>query len=106
MSDEQGVAAPGDGSSDDEIDLAALSDDDLVLQMHDDLYDGLKEEIAEGTTILLDRGWGPDKGQEFCGVVCGGVRLYRCIVKSWRCRNKSFGGCDCQFKHVYRQRNE
>ena len=61
MSDEQGVAAPGDGSSDDEIDLAALSDDDLVLQMHDDLYDGLKEEIAEGTTILLDRGWGPDK---------------------------------------------
>ncbi len=45
----------------DEIDLATLSDDDLVLQMHDDLYDGLKEEIAEGTTILLDRGWSADK---------------------------------------------
>jgi methylmalonyl-CoA mutase cobalamin-binding domain/chain len=44
-----------------EIDLATLSDEDLVLQMHDDLYDGLKEEIAEGTTILLDRGWGPEK---------------------------------------------
>ena len=29
--------------------------------MHDDLYDGLGEEIVEGTTILLDRGWGPDK---------------------------------------------
>ncbi|MEY4376124.1 MAG: Methionine synthase, partial [Pseudomonadota bacterium] len=33
----------------------------LVAQMHDDLYDGLGEEIVEGTTILLDRGWGPDK---------------------------------------------
>ncbi len=29
--------------------------------MHDDLYDGLKEEIEEGTNILLERGWGPDK---------------------------------------------
>src|SRR5918994_3472650 len=29
--------------------------------MHDDLYDGLAEEIVEGTEILLDRGWGPDK---------------------------------------------
>ncbi len=28
--------------------------------MHDDLYDGLKEEIVEGTTILLDRGWTAD----------------------------------------------
>ena len=44
-----------------DIDLASLSDDDLVAQMHDDLYDGLGEEIVEGTTILLDRGWGPDK---------------------------------------------
>ena len=51
MSDEAG----------EEIDLATLSDEDLVLQMHDDLYDGLKDEIAEGTTILLDRGWGPEK---------------------------------------------
>ncbi len=40
-----------------EIVLNELSDDDLVLQMHDDLYDGLKEEIEEGTQILLDRGW-------------------------------------------------
>src|SRR5262245_12536827 len=29
--------------------------------MHDDLYDGLAEEIVEGTTILLDRGWSADK---------------------------------------------
>ncbi len=42
---------------DDELDLNSLSDADLVSQMHDDLYDGLAEEIAEGTRILLDRGW-------------------------------------------------
>ena len=45
----------------DEIDLASLSDDDLVAQMYDDHYDGLGEEIVEGTTILLDRKWSPDK---------------------------------------------
>jgi 5-methyltetrahydrofolate--homocysteine methyltransferase len=48
-------------SEEDDIVLAELSDADLVLQMHDDLYDGLKEEIQEGTTILLDRGWSPEK---------------------------------------------
>mgnify|MGYP000645008811 CR=1 FL=1 len=31
--------------ADDELDLNSLSDDDLVAQMHDDLYDGLKEEF-------------------------------------------------------------
>lgn len=45
--------------SDDEIILSELSDDELVQQMHDDLYDGLKEEIEEGTNILLERGWTP-----------------------------------------------
>jgi methylmalonyl-CoA mutase cobalamin-binding domain/chain len=40
-----------------EIVLAELSDEDLVKQMHDDLYDGLADEIVEGTTILLQRGW-------------------------------------------------
>ena len=44
-----------------EIILSELSDEDLVLQMHDDLYDGLKEEIIEGTEILLERGWAPDQ---------------------------------------------
>ncbi|WP_102224530.1 corrinoid protein [Acidimangrovimonas sediminis] len=44
---------------DDEIILSELSDDELVLQMHDDLYDGLKEEIEEGVNILLGRGWVP-----------------------------------------------
>jgi methylmalonyl-CoA mutase cobalamin-binding domain/chain len=45
--------------SDEEIILSELSDDELVQQMHDDLYDGLKEEIEEGTNILLGRGWTP-----------------------------------------------
>ncbi|MFM7251486.1 MAG: corrinoid protein [Ilumatobacteraceae bacterium] len=47
--------------SDDDLDLSSLPDDELVTQMHEDLYDGLAPEIAEGTLILLDRGWGPDK---------------------------------------------
>ena len=42
-----------------ELDLSTLDDDDLVKQMHDDLYDGLREEIVEGTNILLGRGWTP-----------------------------------------------
>jgi len=42
-----------------DVDLASLSDDELVEQMHDDLYDGLAEEVEEGTRILLDRGWQP-----------------------------------------------
>ncbi len=48
-------------SDEEDIVLSELSDDDLVAQMHDDLYDGLKEEIEEGTNILLGRGWAPYK---------------------------------------------
>lgn len=44
---------------DEELDLRTLPDDELVEQMHDDLYDGLAEEIDEGTRILLERGWSP-----------------------------------------------
>ena len=44
-----------------ELDLSSLPDDELVKQMHDDLYDGLREEIEEGTNILLERGWTADK---------------------------------------------
>ena len=44
---------------DDEVVLAELSDEDLTAQMHDDLYDGLADEIVEGTEILLERGWDP-----------------------------------------------
>jgi len=43
--------------SEEELDLSALPDDELVPQMHDDLYDGLADEIVEGTEILLGRGW-------------------------------------------------
>ena len=46
---------------DDDIILSELSDDELVPQMHDDLYDGLNEEIEEGVRILLERGWAPYK---------------------------------------------
>ena len=42
-----------------DLDLNSLSDEELVEQMHDDLYDGLKDEIEEGVRILLDRGWQP-----------------------------------------------
>ena len=42
-----------------DIILSELSDDELVLQMHDDLYDGMKEEIEESVHILLDRKWMP-----------------------------------------------
>ena len=45
----------------DDIILSELDDEELVLQMHDDLYDGLSEEVVEGTNILLERGWEPYK---------------------------------------------
>ena len=44
-----------------DIVLSELGDDELVQQMHQDLYDGLKEEIEEGVNILLGRGWAPYK---------------------------------------------
>ncbi len=44
-----------------EIVLAELTDEELVEQMHDDLYDGLREEIIEGTEIFLERGWSAEK---------------------------------------------
>lgn len=43
----------------DDIILSDLDDDELVQQMFDDLYDGLKEEIEESVNILLERGWTP-----------------------------------------------
>ncbi|MEE2803984.1 MAG: B12-binding domain-containing protein [Pseudomonadota bacterium] len=48
-------------AEDEDVDLRSLSDDELVEQMHDDLYDGLRDEIIEGTNILLERSWTPDK---------------------------------------------
>lgn len=50
-----------DHAEEEEIDLSELSSEELVEQMHDDMYDGLKEEIEEGTRILLERGWSAEK---------------------------------------------
>ena len=47
--------------AEDDIVLADLPDDELVDQMWDDLYDGLADEIGEGTEILLSRDWDPKK---------------------------------------------
>ncbi|MYG91936.1 MAG: cobalamin-binding protein, partial [Acidimicrobiia bacterium] len=44
-----------------DFDLGSLDDEELVEQMHDDLYDGLADEIAEGTEILLGRSWDAQK---------------------------------------------
>ena len=43
----------------DDLDLSTLDDDELVQQMHEDLYDGLADEITDGVNILLERGWTP-----------------------------------------------
>ena len=45
----------------DELVLSELDNTELVEQMHDDLYDGLRDEIIEATHLLLDRGWTADK---------------------------------------------
>lgn len=46
---------------DEELDLSTLPDDELVEQCHDDLYNGLMEEVVEATEIFLERGWAPDR---------------------------------------------
>ena len=48
-------------SDEGDIVLSELNDEDLTLQMHDDLYDGLADEIHEGVNLLLGRGWEPYK---------------------------------------------
>jgi 5-methyltetrahydrofolate--homocysteine methyltransferase len=63
MTDEElnSAASAATGEDEEDIVLADLPDDELVEQMHDDLYDGLKEEVVEGTEILLARGWSAEK---------------------------------------------
>ncbi|PCH72517.1 MAG: cobalamin-binding protein [Rhodobacteraceae bacterium] len=46
-------------SQEDDIILSELDDEELVQQMFDDLYDGLREEIEEAVNILLARKWIP-----------------------------------------------
>src|SRR5258705_7867101 len=43
------------------FDLNTLNDQELTEQVHDDLYNGLREEIVAATNIFLGRGWAPDK---------------------------------------------
>jgi len=70
MNDETNMT---DDSEDEEIILSELPDDELVEQMHDDLYDGLREEIEEGTNILLARGW--DAGRVLNEALVEGMRI-------------------------------
>jgi len=60
-------------SDEQEIILQDLSDEDLVEQMKDDLYDGLAEEVHEGTKILLERGW--DANQILSDALVEGMRI-------------------------------
>ena len=53
--------AEEDYDDEEDIILSELDTEELVEQMHDDLYNGLKEEVAEGTEILLERGWNANK---------------------------------------------
>jgi len=48
-------------SDQEDFNLNDLNDEDLVAQVHDDLYNGLKEEVVEATNIFLSRDWGADK---------------------------------------------
>jgi len=59
--------------TEEELDLSTLADEELVEQMHDDLYDGLKEEIEEGTNILLERGW--EAGKVLDQALVEGMRI-------------------------------
>ena len=59
--------------NEEEIILADLNDEDLTAQMHDDLYDGLADEITDGTNILLGRGW--DAGRVLNDALVEGMRI-------------------------------
>ncbi|MEO1293134.1 MAG: B12-binding domain-containing protein [Pseudomonadota bacterium] len=48
-------------AEEDDLDLRSLSDEDLVQQVFDDLYDGQRDFVVEATHILLERGWMPYK---------------------------------------------
>jgi len=44
-----------------EFNLRDLNDQELTEQVHDDLYNGLRDEVVEATNIFLERGWSADK---------------------------------------------
>ena len=43
------------------FDLNSLDDQELTEQVHDDLYNGLKDDVVQATNIFLARGWAADK---------------------------------------------
>jgi len=45
----------------DEFDLASLNDEELIEQIHDDLYNGLRSEVEQATRIFLKRDWSAEK---------------------------------------------
>jgi len=60
-------------SDEDDFDLNDLDDKELVEQIQDDLYDGLNEEVTEGTEILLARGW--DANDVLGEALVGGMKI-------------------------------
>ena len=48
-------------SDQEDFNLNDLNNEDLVAQVHDDLYNGLKTEVVEATNIFLSRGWAADQ---------------------------------------------
>ena len=66
-----------------EFDLDSLNDQELTEQVHDDLYNGLKEEVELATRIFLGRGWSPEKGLNDAlveGMRIVGVDFRDCIL--------------------------
>ena len=83
MSDEEEI--------DEEIILSELNDNELVLQMHDDLYDGLNDEIVEGVNILLERKWQPYDV------------LTKALVEGMRIVERTFAMVYCLYRKFYQQ---
>ena len=48
-------------TDDSDFNLQDLNDQELTEQVHDDLYNGLRDEVVEATNIFLQRGWSADK---------------------------------------------
>jgi methylmalonyl-CoA mutase cobalamin-binding domain/chain len=44
-----------------EFNLRDLNDQELTEQVHDDLYNGLRDEVVEATNLFLERGWSADR---------------------------------------------
>ncbi|NND00253.1 MAG: corrinoid protein [Gammaproteobacteria bacterium] len=56
-----------------DFELSALDDAELVEQIQDDLYDGMEEEVVEGVQILLDRKW--DANDVLGDALVGGMKI-------------------------------